>query len=88
MELTTLVTRSLRKWCSMALFRPLCSSEVTSSTSLRPHSFRVRKQLLVGRLALDIHHLDSQDLPKVVLAERTNDQGALAYIREPILTFS
>jgi hypothetical protein len=55
---------------------------------LRSHSFRVRKQLLVGRLALDIHHLDSQDLPKVVLAERTNDQDALADIREPILTFS
>ena len=53
-----------------------------------PRSFRVRKQLLVGLLTLDIHHLDSQDLPKVVLAERTNDQDVLANIREPILTFS
>ena len=61
-ELTALVTRS-RKRRSMVLFRPLCSSEVASST--------------LRGLALDIRHLDSQDLPKAVLAERTNDQGAL-----------
>src|SRR5215203_2414815 len=62
----------------MALFRPLCSSEVTSSTPFEASLLQSAKQLLVGRLALDIRHLDDQDLSKAVLADRTNDQDALA----------